>query len=194
MALIQDSAIGLRLKNFLGLTHLPDTILAPEQVGVIIVGDISAGGGGRGAQGGTLAGPTVAERSSVSLSSPVAAGNLRPKILVNRVMLSTETTGTVLLQFTGAAYTPDTISASKGWEDLDFSGPPSAQLGNDTRDDAALPTRAVFLRVRVLANTMYDIPLDMSLGSRTFQNHLIVSHTTDNVTLHCSFQWTEFLG
>lgn len=194
MSLIQIPDLGIRLKEFLGLTELPDQVLAPEMVAVIQVADLSAGGGGLPSLGGATRAAVAAERQTISLSSPVAAGNLRPKILVKDVTIASNADTSWTLAITGAAYTPDTISGDKRWADLDGEGRPSAQVGSDSRAAGALPAVGIIGHYRTLANTSLRIPLNLSLGTRVFQNHLLCLPSSDQITVNISFRWTEFLS
>jgi len=192
MPLINNPDLGLALKEFLDLTHLPDSVLAPEIVGVIQLADLSPSSGGRGARGSATVGSVAAQRSLGTISSPVAAGNLRPKILVRHVDIASPASQTINIAITGAGFTPDTIVATKSFTDLDNAGPPSAQISEDNRTNATIPAVALIWSHRFLANTIYRVPLGLSLGTRVFQNHLIVFTGTDNTDLTVSWEWTEF--
>jgi len=192
VALIQIPDIGLRLKEFLGLTHLPDQVLAPETVATIVVGDLTEGAGGRSCVGTSAASAVAAQRSIVSLGDPVPDGPIRRKIVIKRVSINVGTTSVVSVAVTGAVWSPDNVGANKIFQDLDFRGFPRAIIANDNRISAQIPATFLLYQSRFLANTPYDLKFDLSLGSRTFQNTLLLITASDNLDLTASFEWTEF--
>lgn len=193
MPLINNPDLGIRLKEFLQLVDLPDSILGPEIVAVVQVADLSAGGGGRAAMGVCDVEAVVGQRSVASLASPVVEGTLRTRIKVTGCDISSFTTGVYQLRVSSAAFTPDAVSTARSWQNLNFVGPPSAELGNDNRTGAAFPASTTIWQGVILADTIKHITLDLSLGDRTVKNLLFVNSVSDNVALDVGWFWTEFV-
>jgi len=194
--LIQKPDIALRLKKFLGLTELPDSVLAPEIVGTIQVGDLSEGTLVRPCMGGIFQAGVAAEFSIAVLRNTPAGGIPRDhQVVCQKVIVTVNTSMDVLIGNTGAALGA-LAAGEKSFADNDLVGAPSSEVGSIT--EAVLPAMNNLIRFRSLAGTPQQFLIMQGRGFRfgtvgagLFQNSFIVVGLTVNIPIHVSYEWTE---
>lgn len=188
MPLIQSATIARKLMQSLRLTALPDSILAPETVAVILVEDLSAplSDENRGCMGSVALGPVAAENSFVTLERVGDSYALD----VTEVHFGVTTSQNVLVAAATTALTGITASANKQFENFSLPGQPTSLLGSDTA--VGLPASRNLYRGPVLANTIYRIPLNIRIGGdEEGVFGLFVGAETVNTVLFAGFKWTE---
>jgi len=192
VALIQNPSIGRKLQQLLRLTSLPDTVLSPETVPVIVVEDVSDPllGDGLGCMGNHNQGPVVGEFGIVVLTRVGAPARYRLK--VSKVHIATSTTQTMVLSVPTVVLTGLTTSDNTSFRDFDLPGRPASIIG--TRTIAAVP----FLRVLwqgPVANgqpVVLDVNIDIgTIGKGDDLTSLMISAGTVNTRLFGGFEWTE---
>jgi len=192
MSLIQNPTIGRKLQRSLRLTALPDSILAPEIVGVILVEDQSAPlvEEERGCMGTT-------ELAAVALENPiillVRVGAPAPyDLTVKAAHFSTTTDQILQLSVPTVAVVGLTVAGDTQFTDMELPGRPASQLGRDTQ--VGVPTRRTIWQGFCLANTPYRIPLALrigTIGKGSNLTSLMIAGITVNTTLRGGFEWTE---
>lgn len=191
MPLIQNPNITRKLQRALRLTELPDGILAPEIVGVILVEDVSAPLSDieRGCLGATNLQADVGEFPLIAL---IKVGDPSPyDAVVKQVQVTCVNNQRVqlcrpLVPLTGLNVSPDT-----SFEDFNLPGRPTSQLNTSTV--AAIPTRVVLYDIDLIANTTLFIDLEIRLGpvdGAGSTGIFIVGFNAAGI-LRGGFKWTE---
>lgn len=190
--LIQKPDIALRLKKFLGLTNLPDSVLAPEVVATVTVGDLTEQSLDRKCAGSSAQAASVGNLSLVALRNQPAAGTPRDvQVKATQIIVSSSALQEIRIGNTGAALGA-LVGGEKAFRDNDQVGQPSCELGNAT--PAAQPAMNVLKRIVLLADTPFTLDLDFLFGvvrANLFQNSYFAITTLVNTTLHASFEWIE---
>lgn len=189
---IQTSTQGRKLQRGLRLTELPDAILAPEIVGVILLEDWSAplSDDARGCAGGSLQAAVAAEFPMISLVRVGAPPQY--DLVVNGITISSTTTQRVGIQLPTVGLTGITVSSDTAFLDRDVPGRPTSQVGRLT--GAAILAGPFIWEGFILANTPVQVPVAIRLGSTTDGDgnpNLIVIGETLNTNLLVSFDWEE---
>lgn len=197
MALIQNPSPGRKLQQGLRLTELPDSILAPEIVGVILLEDYTAplSDIARGCYTGVARGAVAAEFSRVlirRIPSPVGA---QPQydVTITRIMISGDTTQTVSIVAPSTDLPLSSFATSAtAFADRSIRGSPTAFVGLDT--DAVFTAGVAMYRFRSLANRTYDIPVNIKLGKISDvvgADSLVVTAESLNTEIIVGIEWTE---
>jgi len=190
MPIIQNPSIARKLMRALRLTGLPDSILAPETVPVIVVEDLSAPLTDivRGCQGSQNAQAIVAENPIVTL---VRVGNPSSyDVVVTEIHFSSDTSQRIHITKPTVAVLGLTVSEETTFTDFTIPGRPTSQLGSDST--AAIPAGINLYEVEVLADTLYRIPTNIRLGVvNPISNAIMVAGISTNTILRAGFSWTE---
>jgi len=192
MALIQTPRLVRKLQRALRLTSLPDSVLAPETVAVILVEDLSAplSDEERGCMGSANAAAVAAENGIMVLVRVGAPAEY--DLVVTEAHFSSPTTQRIVIGLPTAGVTGLTVSGNTSFEDFSIPGRPSSQLGFDTQ--AGIPAHRILLAGLALANTLYRIPLSLRIGTIGDGNDLtsvMIAAGTANADLRAGFKWTE---
>ncbi len=192
MALIQNPSIGRKLQQLLRLTSLPDTVLSPETVPVILVEDVSDPllGDGRGCMGTARRNAVAAENAIVVLVRVGAPASYRLK--VTKVWFSSPTTQRLILAVPTAGVLGLTPSGSTSFRDFNLPGRPASQLGTDTQ--VAIPARRDLWSGLVLANTTIVLPVNIDIGTigqADDLTSLMIVANTQNTDIDAGFEWVE---
>jgi len=193
MPLINNPSLGLRLKKFCQLTALPDSVLAPEIVGTILLGDLTEGATDRLCMGSRSIQAAGGQFPLVGIRNQPAAGAPRDvAVRVTRIWVTTDTTQLITIAFTGAGLGAWS-QGQKAFLDLDQVGAPSTEVGGD--GEVAEPADARLAEIRLLANTVLEFPINFLMGTVNaglFQNSLFVFGFTADTNISATFAWTEF--
>ncbi len=192
MPLIQNPTSARKLQRGLRLTELPDSVLAPETVGVYIIEDWSAplSDQERGCMGHSSQGGVAAE---FSLSALVRVGApARYDIVVTKVSFTVDTNSIVDLRIPTAGLVGLSVSGDTSFTDFETPGRPTTQLGFDSQ--AAIPASRILWRENVLATENIVIPLNVRLASAgvgTGLSSIMLIDAVANHTLRVNWEWTE---
>ena len=194
MALIQNPAITRKLQRFLRLTTIPDAVLAPETVGVVIVEDLSAPltDQERGCAGVANVLGVVGEKGLISLVRVGAPAQY--DLVVTAITMFTPTLAGQIIRVHAPPGGTGTLNISPQTSFTDFTipGRPSSQLGFDTQ--AAVPLGEILYEVSLQAATPYRIPVNIRIGTLrdgVEKNSLTIACAIDDVQLMGGFEWTE---
>jgi len=172
----------------LRLTALPDAILAPETVGVVLVEDLSAplSDISRSCGGAVNVAAVAAQQGHIGL---IKTSNNYDLVVTRCVIASSATMGVEIglptVDLTGLA-----TSGETAFLDRDTPGRPSTILGTDTA--AALPAHTAIWRGRILANHTLIIELNVRLGGNAAGVNSIMVHSNNtNAQIEGGFFWTE---
>ncbi len=194
MPIIQNPSVGLRLKKFLGLTHLPDAVLAPEVVATVLVEDLSGGTLLRKCMGGVNEGGTPGNISLVALRNTPALGSPRDvQVRVTRAIITAaDSTQRVDVHITGAPLGALTAGV-KGFADNDLEGFPASEVGSTT--PAAPPASRLLVPLDLTVSVPFVLDLDYLLGAlgiaRDFQNSIFVASSSLDTRLKVAWFWEE---
>jgi len=192
MPLIQTPGPGRKLQRGLRLTSLPDSVLAPEMVGVIIVEDFSAPLTDieRGCHGAVNRSAVAAENSLIALVRVGAPAEYDLK--VTKIFFSVQTTQIVHVRVPTAGLTGLTVSANSTFTEQSLNGRPSSQLASNTQ--VGIPAgRDVFLG-RVMLDTVIQLDVEIRIGTIGRGDDLtsiIIAADSVNTGLTGGFVWTE---
>lgn len=194
MAIIQNPTISRKLQRLLRLTALPDSILAPETVSVIIVEDASAPLSDieRGCMG-TQRRPAIAAENSLVLLVRVGAP-ASYDLLVTEAWISTNMDQIVRLAVPTVAVLGLAISAHTSFTDFEIPGRPASQLASDTQP--TIPVNRILGEYDIQADTVLRIPLDLRIGTigrGSDLTALMWAGVTQNTEIIAGFKWTEAL-
>ncbi len=191
MPLIQNPNIGRKLQRSLRLTELPDGILAPEVVAVILVEDASAplSDEERGCMVGEGVGPVALENPFLVIQKTALS---QYDAVVTGAWFSSDTDQIVRLGVPTTFVTGLTGSANTTFTDLQTPGRPASLVGFDTAVGA--PGVKLLGDYLVLANSPLHIPLQVRLGVEGFGpslSQLMIAGLTVNTALRAGFSWIE---
>jgi len=194
MALIQNPSIGRKLMRALRLTSLPDSVLAPETVPVILVEDLSAplSDVERGCMGADDESAFAAQNSIgvlVRVGAPASYD-----LTVTAVHFSSPTAQAVRLIVPTAGVVGLTVSAQTSFTDFNIAGRPTSQMGRDTQ--IGVPAGRILGQYLILADTHYRIPVNIrigTIGQGDDLTSLMIAALTVNTDLTFGFEWTESL-
>lgn len=192
MPLIQNPTPGRKLQRGLRLTDLPDSVLAPEIVGVILLEDYSAplSDISRGCIGRSAGGPTALENIGISL---VRAGSPpQYDLVVTRAWFSTTTTQEIRLVVPSTPLVGKTLSPDTSFTDLELPGRPSSELG--VISQVGIPAGRNIMTMHVLANTLIQIAVDIrigTIGQGDDLTTLLIIAGDVNTRLVGGFDWVE---
>lgn len=189
MPLIQTSDQARKLQQGLRLTTLPDSVLAPEIVPVILVEDYSAPllGTSNGCTGAIV---VAAVAANISLAVLRRAASVR--VNVRRVIVSTATTQQIQITMPTSLVTA-AIATDKVFTDFATPGRPSTVFEADNTG-VGIPAGRILYRFRVLANTTYQIDMDVLLGHPDIAPNFfqfMINGTIVNTDLAVSIDWIE---
>lgn len=192
MPLIQTPGPGRKLQRGLRLTELPDGILAPEIVGVILVEDFSAPLSDlqRGCMGSTDVGPVAAENPILALVRVGAPPQYDLK--VSRCWFSTPTTQRVIVGVPTAGILGLTATPNTQFTDFSLVGRPTSQFATDTQ--IGLPAHRSIFDGLVLADTIVQVSLSLKIGAFNEPPSLtsiFIGGLTVNTNLVGGFEWVE---
>jgi len=192
MPLIQNPGPGRKLQRGLRLTELPDSILAPELVGVILVEDLSAplSDEERGCMAAGGAGAVAAEFSLLALVRVGAPAQY--DLTVTSMHFSSTTAQQIRLIVPTAGIVGLAASANTQFKDFNTPGRPTSQFGIDTQ--VAVPAGRVLLRYEIEASVTYRVKLQIRLGTFGIGpqlSSLIMVAMTANTLLLGGWEWTE---
>jgi len=191
VTLIQIPDYALKLQRRLGLTNLPDSVLATETVSVIIVDDLTQRGTAKKCMGTATILSAVGELPLVALQHATPPGERRAyDLTLTKITVSADNTQTIVMALTGAAIPGlGAPVLDTSFMDLDQIGRPASILATDSI--VALPARREFLRMDVRADEPFAVPLDLFYGLGIFQNRIFVAGTVGNRGISATFEWTE---
>jgi len=189
--LIQDPTSARKLQRGFRLIELPDSVLAPEIVGVVLLEDWSEplGDVARGCTGSAAVGPTAAQNPHVTL---VRVGLGNPYELVVTRLWFSSTTSQRIIVVQPNALSGQAASVDTSFTDFGLPGRPSSQVGSLTQ--VGLTTGRRLMDGNILADTIYRFKVKYRLG--TFGDDVgltalaIVGGAT-NTQLIAGFDWTE---
>lgn len=192
--LVQDPSIGRALQRSLRLTSLPDSLLAPEIVPVILVSDLSEGTPfgdvERSAAGFATIGAVAAENGHISLRRPGAG----IEVIIKKLTFDIGSPAARIVFGTIGAAIPGgtTASPETAWQDFNIAGKPSAVLEQGTVLNAALPAIDIMWEWIIPANTTRSMNVNIRLGvpgtvRETFWTHC----ATVNQTHRMGMEWIE---
>lgn len=191
MPLIQNPTPARKLQRSLRLTELPDSVLAPEIVGVVIVEDLSdpLSFESRGCAGMATVAGVAGENGLVSLvrvGAPAAYDAVCTAIWFHSL-------GTASFRILGVGGSGTlTVSPQTVFTDFSVPGRPTSQVGFDTQ--VGSPSTRIMWEYRGLANTTMRIPTNIRLGTvgdgLDFVS-LTVALLSANVQFTAGFEWTE---
>jgi len=191
---IQDPTIGRSLQRGLRLTALPDSVLAPEVVPVIVVADFTGGQFGdvvRGCHGSINQIGVAAEQSHGS----VRRASIGTEVIVKGFDYSGPTNlQLIIARLEEAPPLGLTESNEKQFDDFDTPGRPSAILETGTFAGVDVPQVNILARHVVLANVRNNISFGagLRLGTPgTFQDQVFCFTLESNVTCRFNFVWEE---
>lgn len=193
MALIQTPGIGRKLQQRYRLQELPDGVLAPEVVPVVLVDDLSAflEETERPCLGTAFVSATVGQFSQVAYISRGTKGTY--KSVLRGVLVSVGAATDIIIRRASPtiAWTIFvTESFTRTFQEFGVAGLPQDFIG--AAANAALEAGTDFVRVQMPANTPRYIPLNLSLAGPRFTNRAImVAAATVNIGCRCTFYWTE---
>ena len=190
--IIQSPDIGRKLQRQLRLTELPDSLLAPDVVPVILVEDLSAPlvGTAFGCVGAEIQSSVVGEFPMITLTAfgPYQCTVRRLNLSANTTMILTIAVPTVSL--VGMTTSPNTSFNNQG-----IAGRPASILGTDTK--VAIPARRDLYVMRLLANTVWEFEVDIDLagsndtpGEVPGSNIMIFSEVA-NTAISAGVDWVE---
>ncbi len=190
--LIQNPNIGRKLQRNLRLTELPDGILAPEYVPVILVEDASAplSDEERGCMGMQGVGGVAAEFGLVALVRVGAPAQY--DLVVTEIVVATDVDQIIQVIIPTGVITGLTTSANTTFTDLELPGRPTSQMGFDTQ--AVIPAGRIIRQIPVLATTTYMFQVKIRIGTIGVGSNLtsiIIVGTTANVAVRGGYSWTE---
>lgn len=189
MPLIQSPGPGRKLQQGLRLVALPDAVLSPEIVAVVVVEDFSAplSDISRACIGSEAFGSAVAQLPIISM---VRVGNPAPyDQIITKVFFSSENDQAVHVVRPSAAVVGITISDNTGFTDFNLPGRPTSQLGFF---EGSFPAGINILQARVLAGVFYQFDLNVRMGTVDgFGNALLIVGSVANTVLFGGFEWTE---
>jgi len=187
--LIQNPSPVRKLQRGLRLTELPDGVLAPEIVGVILLEDYSdpLSDISRGCYAATRQVAVAAEFSLITLQ---LAGTPAPyDLVVSAVHFVTNGVALVSIMAPTVALAGLTTLGGQ-FADRTIPGQPTSTFGRDTQ--AAIPAGRRFFQTRVAAEDPQRIPLDTRLGDGELgADSLMFVSDTANIELVAGFEWSE---
>ena len=189
MPIIQVPDIALKLYRRFRLESVPDSLLAPETVPVVIVEDLSdfmVEGGGRPCMGATDVAPVAAQVGYAVLGNVAEQTRVR----VSHVNIDVQTAMQVLV----IAHTQTAITitpGSKAFLDRRVRGNPQSLIGFGA--SVVPPVGITIWNNWVLARAPTRIPIGMLLGSGEFagNSRIVVRAVTVNVAMRIGFEWIE---
>lgn len=192
MPLIQNPALGRKLQRSLRLIELPDAVLAPEIVGVVLLDDLTGplSDEDRGCAGISGVAPVAAEFAIVTLIRVGAPSAYDLK--VTRVHLWSDTTQTIRIAVPTVAITGLVVSGNTSFRDFTLPGRPTSQVGGDTQ--VLIPAGRELYTIRVLADVTVFVDVDIRIGTIGDPGDLtglMVAAETANTRLNAGFDWTE---
>ncbi len=192
MALIQNPGPTRKLQRALRLTELPDAVLAPELVGVILVEDLSAPLTDieRGCHGAVNRAAVAAENSIIVLVRVGAPAEYDLK--VTEIFFTTDTTQLIFIRVPTVAVVGLSVAPNTTFTDQNLPGRPTSQLASDTQ--VAIPAGRNIWIGRVLANTPVRIKTDIRIGTIGRGEDLtsiMIAANAQNNELTGGFVWTE---
>ena len=187
--LIQSPTIARRLQQFLRLTNLPDSILGPEIVGVVVVEDLSQTGDQvRGCSAGTVVNAVAAEAPFFAL---IRIGPSGLDVVVNRLIFASSTAQNITVR--RAAVIAGVTQVAGTFDDLDLPGRPTSFFGQDTA--VGLPAGTDFQVYRIEANQPQVIEVNIRLGNDEIDppgiGGIVIGGLTVNTDLIGGFGWVE---
>lgn len=190
--LIQTARLARKLQRALRLTALPDSVLAPETVPIIIVEDLSAplGDEDRGCMGSTIVAGVLAEFSIMLLVRVGAPAEY--DLIVTEAHFGGRAAQRIVLSIPTGVVVGLNPSNNKAFTDLAIPGRPTSQLATDTQ--VVIPARRVIASYEVLAGVTYRVPLNIRVGTIRDPNEftsVMIHCETANTLLSAGFKWTE---
>ncbi len=189
---IQDPTIGRSLQRGLRLTALPDSILAPEVVPVIVVDDYTTGRFGeieRACTGFHGQAAVAGENAHVSLQRSA----IGTEVIVTRITLDPGgAAGRFFIGRITAANPGGAVSTETSFDDFNTPGKPSAQMIVGTVLPGGLPALDIMYQIVLIGNTHTQIPVYIRLGAPGLNAALLwVNHQTAGVAANIGFNWIE---
>jgi hypothetical protein len=190
MPLIQDPTIARRLQTSLRLTSLPDSILAPEVVPVILVADETnrLGDQVRGCAGMGTPGAVAAQNATAVLTRQ----NPTYELVCQRIWISTGSSGLYMVFAPTLPITGLTDSGNTSFTDMMTAGRPASPLG--VGNTAGVPAGRVLHRFDVAAGRTERFETEIRVGQAGIGDGLsqiAVICNTANVAATIGFDWVE---
>ncbi len=189
MPLIQSPVPARKLQEGLRLTELPDGVLAPELVGVILVEDFSAPLSDieRGCMGTEVVTAAAGQLPIVAL---VGVGDPRPyDLVVTEFHFSCATQTFIQLVRPSVELTGLQVSGETSFVDFNLPGRPTSQL--NTNSVAALPAGFNLWQGDAEIDVIYRVPLEIRLGQPPIDNSLVIGGNAVAGQIRGGFKWTE---
>jgi len=189
MALIQSPIPGRKLQRGLRLTHLPDSVLAPELVGVVLVEDYTAplSDLSRGCMAGAVQAATVAEFSILVLQRVSSQYDCT----VTRLYFASPTAQIIRVRAPSVLVVGLTGVAA-AFRDFNNVGAPTSLFGRDTQ--VAIPAGVELIRAHIPADTPTFLDVNIRLGleaDRAGASQIMIAGESANEILSGGFEWTE---
>lgn len=168
---------------------MPDAVLAPEIVPVVLVADYSSdtSSGVERLCHGLLDQPGVAgEFSFVAIGQPTP--RLGSVMILDRMLIEASAGQLIQLCFPLVALTGLSFQSTKVYADFNTEGQPGGAIGIDT--DAALPSRTIFHAIRVPGGGP-PIELITRIVLGPGQIPLLINATSVNTRLTINLDWRE---
>lgn len=189
--LIQNPDSGRKLQRGFRLTSLPDALLAPEIVGVVLLEDWSEplGDVARGCTGSADRGNVAGENAHVTL---VRVGLGTPyEMIVTRLWFST-TAAQRIAVVQATALAGQVASPNTAFTDFGIPGRPSSQLG--TLSQVGVTPGVTLILANVFEDTTYQFDVRWKMG--TFGDGigltaLAIVGLSANTRISAGFDWTE---
>ena len=189
MPIIQVPDIALKLYRRFRLESVPDSLLAPEIVPVVLVEDLSeymVEGTGRRCMGHTTVSAVLAERGFAIL------GNVgeETRVRVSHVTMHVNTPTTIDI----LAHTQTSIAIAPGTKaflDRRVRGAPQSTIGFGA--EAVPPVGIIIWSGSLTSKDPRRIPIGMLLGSGEFagNSRIVVIAANENVGFSVTFEWVE---
>ncbi len=184
--LIQTPDYARKLQRRLRLTSLPDSVLAPESVGVFLLDDLrDEASGVEFPCFGSGEVTAVAAEFAVVVLTRIGTGY---EALLSRIMVNSPTAQIIRVSIPLVAVAGLTPSPNTNFRDLEAPGRPASEVGTDTV--VATPSMRNVYPVRVLANQVQFIETQIRLGEGV-NTRVLVSAGVANTGLEVGFDWVE---
>lgn len=174
----------------LGLTHPPDSILAPELVGVILVEDYSKELDEltRAAAGSITQAAVAGQQSNCFIMADDGA----EFFVLDRIIVRADITTDISVIVPNVLLAP--LTTAKGqYRDLALIGRPQAEMGAFTgAAPAGIRVHQLQIQPTVLGVNILDVDYTLRLRTNETQAPICISTAQQQVALAVSFDWREF--
>lgn len=189
--LVQRPDAARKLQRQYGLTRMPDSVLAPEIVPVVLVHDLSQDAFDdvvRNCIGMTSTAAVAAEFPMSILGQPTPS--LGGPIVIDRLYVSSDTSQIVQIARPDVSLVSTlTQTSNKLFTDFDTPGQPGAFMMTGT--DPVAPSRTTVANIRILADTPAIYEPRGGIKVATNGVPLLVLGLAANSQLQVNYEWRE---